>query len=70
MITDIDKEYYLFVNYTERKLQNYYQKKLDKTDKVVQKQIKDEDQQKWREYCETHIVEYMKRFYVSKVLNE
>lgn len=58
MITDIDKEYYYFVKYTERKFQNYYQKKLNKADKIVQKQIKDEHQQKWREFCETHNAEY------------
>lgn len=58
MTADIDKEYYHFVKYTERKYRNYYQKELKKADKFVQKEIKDEHQQKWREFCETHYAEY------------
>lgn len=55
----INKEYYYFVKYEKTKLENKYQKKLDSiTDKVTQKQIKDEHQQKWKEFCKIYKVEY------------
>lgn len=53
----------------EVKLKNEYQKKLNLADKVARKQIKDEHQLKWKEFCETHKVE-IEAFFVSKVTNE
>lgn len=58
MSIDIDKEYYYFVQYMEIKLKHEYQKKLNKADKVSRKQIKNEHQQKWTEFCETNKLEY------------
>ena len=58
MNIDIDEEYYYFVLYMEIKLKNEYQRKLNIADKASRKQIKDEHQQKWKEFCENHKEEH------------
>lgn len=54
----IDKENYYFVKYSEHKLKNEDEEKLSTADAVANKQIKEEYQRNWEEFCETHKVEY------------